>query len=130
MVDIYRESSCGKRRLTCEFYTIGKFYPPVRGGMERVLQAPGGGERGRVRHARSRGELRSAHVEEMYRGVAVTRVARYGAVGTVALSPGFPRRLARSRVDVVVVHEPNPLALLSYWLHDRRDGSWSGSTAR
>ncbi len=84
--------------------------------MERVLQLLAEGECGRVDTRVLAANSGPRTVEEMYRGVAVTRVARFGAVGTVALSPGFPRRLARSRADVVVVHEPNPLALLSYWL--------------
>jgi len=95
---------------------VGKFYPPVRGGMERVLQLLAEGERGRVDTRVLAANSGPRTVEEIYRGVAVTRVARFGAVGTVALSPGFPGRLARSRADVIVIHEPNPLALLSYWL--------------
>ncbi len=95
---------------------VGKFYPPARGGMERVLQLLAEGERGRVDTRVLAASSGPRTVEETYRGVPVTRVARFGAVGTVALSPDFPRRLGRSRADVVVVHEPNPLGLLSYWL--------------
>ena len=95
---------------------VGKFYPPVRGGMERVLQllAEGHATRSDTHVLVANSSPRT--VEEIQGGVAVTRVARFGAVGTVALAPGFPRRLAQSRADVVVLHEPNPLALLSYWL--------------
>lgn len=95
---------------------VGKFYPPVRGGMERVLQLLAEGERGRVDSRVLAAHTGPRTVEETCRGVAVTRVASLGAVGTVALCPGLPWRLRRSRADVVVVHEPNPLALLSYWL--------------
>ena len=95
---------------------VGKFYPPVRGGMERVLQLLAEGERGRVDTRVLAANSCPRTVEEIYRGVAVTRVARFGAVGTVALAPAFPLRLAESRADVIVIHEPNPLALLSYWL--------------
>ena len=63
---------------------------------ERVLQLLAEGERGRVDTRVLAANSGSRTVEEIYRGVAVTRVARFGAVGTVALSPGFPRRLARS----------------------------------
>jgi len=84
--------------------------------MERVLQLVAEGERGRVDTRVLAANSGPRTVEEIYRGVAVTRVARFGVVGTVALSPGFPLQLARSRADVIVVHEPNPLALLSYWL--------------
>jgi rhamnosyl/mannosyltransferase len=37
-------------------------------------------------------------------------------IGTVAVCPGLPAALARERADIVVLHEPNPMALLAYFL--------------
>ena len=67
---------------------VGKFYPPARGGMERVLQLLAEGERGRVDTRVLAASSGPRTVEETYRGVPVTRVARFGAVGTVLLLVG------------------------------------------
>ncbi len=37
-------------------------------------------------------------------------------MGAVALCPMMPVRLAREQADVIVIHEPNPMGLLSYFL--------------
>jgi lipopolysaccharide/colanic/teichoic acid biosynthesis glycosyltransferase/glycosyltransferase involved in cell wall biosynthesis len=49
-------------------------------------------------------------------GVPVTRVRSFGTVGAVSLTPTLPWWLARARADVIVLHEPNPMALLAYAL--------------
>lgn len=104
---------------------IGKFYPPVRGGMENFLSAL----------CRGLGNLGCRNlvlVHEAHRGAArgdsanadptdaATIVYRAGILGTVAhtpLSVSFPfhlnRLLARNRVDVIHVHMPNASA---FWL--------------
>jgi len=56
----------------------------------------------------------SAHtVREAWRGVPVTRVASFGSIGSVGICPGFPFALAAASRDVTVLHEPNPVALVS-----------------
>jgi rhamnosyl/mannosyltransferase len=67
-------------------------------------------------------------VVETVDGVRVTRVGTWGSAGSVPVSPAFARHLRRAEADVMIVHEPNPWALLSYvavrprtplgvWLH-------------
>jgi glycosyltransferase involved in cell wall biosynthesis len=92
---------------------VGKFYPPVTGGMEQVLESlcheAGDGIESRVLVVNSgRGTVR-----EQVRGVPVTRVGAIGAVGSVTIAPGLPTELLRAAADVIVLHEPNPWALLS-----------------
>ena len=53
-------------------------------------------------------------VTEEVDGVRVTRVGTWGAVGSVAVAPAFPMHLSRIDADVLILHEPNPWALLSY----------------
>ena len=92
---------------------LGKYYPPVSGGMERVLQLLCEHER-RVTDSEVlvvNTSLRT--VRESWRGVPVTRVARLGAIGSVGVCPTFPWELHRRTADVHVIHEPNPLALVS-----------------
>jgi rhamnosyl/mannosyltransferase len=96
---------------------VGKFYPPVSGGMERMLQLLCEGERAiadsRVLVAHT-GSARTAH--ESLNGVPITRVGSIGRVGAVQVCPSFPLWLARAQKDVIVIHEPNPIALASYFL--------------
>jgi glycosyltransferase involved in cell wall biosynthesis len=94
---------------------VGKYYPPAPGGMEKVVQLLCENERG-LEGIDSR--VLVAHTEartcrETYRGVPVTRLAAFGAIGSVGICPGFPSALLRERRDVTVVHEPNPVALVS-----------------
>lgn len=93
---------------------VGKFYPPHHGGMERVLeticQVSGGLVDSRVLVA----NVSRDTVEEEVAGIRVTRVGTIGAAGSVHVAPAFARHLRRARADLIVLHEPNPWALLSY----------------
>ncbi|MGB2713359.1 MAG: sugar transferase [Vicinamibacterales bacterium] len=94
---------------------IGKFYSPVPGGMERVLQGLCEGERALGVDSRalvvSTGR---ASVRETVNGVPVQRASSWLRVGSVWLSPVLIWLLARVRSDLLVLHEPNPMALLAY----------------
>ena len=94
---------------------LGKFYPPVAGGMERVLQALCEGERALGSDS---GALvvstDSSTIVEAVNGVPVTRAGSILRVGSVWLSPGLVLFLRNDVSDVLVLHEPNPMALLAY----------------
>lgn len=95
---------------------VGKYYPPVPGGMERVVQTLCTVAADRLDSrvlAFSRG---TRTVEEVVEGVAVTRVATFGQAGSVPIAPTFVAHLRRASADVMIVHEPNPWALLSLLL--------------
>jgi glycosyltransferase involved in cell wall biosynthesis len=51
--------------------------------------------------------------EEIVDGVPVTRVGTLGQAGSVPIAPRFASHLGRADADVMIVHEPNPWALLS-----------------
>jgi rhamnosyl/mannosyltransferase len=95
---------------------VGKFYPPVPGGMERIVQQlceevdPSVESRALVTNTAAR------TVQDDWRGVPVTRVASLTHIGSVGVCPTFPRHLSRTDRDVTVIHEPNPLALVSDWI--------------
>jgi rhamnosyl/mannosyltransferase len=97
---------------------VGKYYPPAPGGMEKVVQLLCENERAlegldsRVLVANT--EART--VRDPYRGVPVTRLSAFGAIGSVGVCPGFPLALRRARRDVTVIHEPNPVALVADFL--------------
>lgn len=59
---------------------------------------------------------RAATVEERHGAIDVRRVAAIARVGAVAVCPQMPFALAREEADIIVLHEPNPMALVAYAL--------------
>jgi rhamnosyl/mannosyltransferase len=93
---------------------IGKFYPPVSGGMERVVQTMCRVTEGAVRNRVLVTHTSMRTSEEVVDGIPVTRVGTIGAAGSVHIAPDFARWLRQPDADVLVLHEPNPWALLSF----------------
>jgi len=93
---------------------VGKFYHPHPGGMETVL-------RNLCLAIKDQVELRvlvantaPTTIQETVEGVDVTRAASWGMVASTSMCPTFPRLMYSFDADMVHVHEPNPLAVLSY----------------
>lgn len=95
---------------------VGKFYPPHHGGMERVLQTVCQASHGLVDSHVLVANDSPKTVEEVVDDVPVTRVGTIGRAGSVHIAPAFARHLGRLRADLIVLHEPNPWALLAYAL--------------
>ena len=95
---------------------LGKFYPPTRGGMETVLEAICRGEQDAVRTSALVTNREKRTVHHVVDGVSVTRLRSSLAIGSVAIVPTLPISLARAQTDVIVLHEPNPMALLAYFV--------------
>jgi rhamnosyl/mannosyltransferase len=55
-------------------------------------------------------------VEEQDGSIEVVRLGVVARWGAVAICPRFPMQLAREAADIVVLHEPNPMAIVAYWL--------------
>src|SRR5262245_5239921 len=53
-------------------------------------------------------------VREDVDGVPVTRVSTWGNAGSVPVAPSLASELSRLDADVMILHEPNPWALVSY----------------
>jgi len=92
---------------------VGKFYSPATGGMERVLESLCEGATSGVESRVIVFNDRRTTVREVVRGVPVTRVGTVGQAGSVPIAPSLPAEIRRARGDVLIVHEPNPWALLS-----------------
>jgi rhamnosyl/mannosyltransferase len=93
-----------------------KFYPPVPGGMERIVGdlCTGTAAEWNVTVVAASDSPRA--VTEDRGGVRVVRVAAYGRLASVPLCPLQPYELWRHRADCVVLHEPNPIAGVALWL--------------
>ena len=78
---------------------VGKYYPPVSGGMERAVQMLCSVAPDRLDSrvlAFSRG---SSTIEEIVDGVPVTRVATLGQAGSVPVAPTFAAHLRRASAE-------------------------------
>jgi glycosyltransferase involved in cell wall biosynthesis len=95
---------------------VGKFYPPSRGGMEKVVQVLCEAERPLVDSQVLVSSDGPTTICESVHGVPVTRVAAWTRVGSVTVCPTLPLWMRRLRSDVVVIHEPNPVALVAHAL--------------
>jgi glycosyltransferase involved in cell wall biosynthesis len=95
---------------------LGKYYPPEHGGIETVLETLCRGAAADVSPKALVSNTRAQTVHETRDSVAVTRVARWASVGAVSVTPTLPLRLSREAADVIVLHEPNPMALVAYAL--------------
>lgn len=93
---------------------VGKFYPPVSGGMERVVETLCRASAGLVQSDVLVMNTGRETIEERVDGVHVTRVGKVASAGSVAIAPALASRLRRAEADLIVLHEPNPWALLSF----------------
>ena len=93
---------------------VGKFYPPVAGGMERVVETLCRASAGLVQSDVLVMNTGGDTIEETVDGVHVTRVGTVATAGSVAIAPAFASRLRRADADLIILHEPNPWALLSF----------------
>ncbi|MFL6280566.1 MAG: glycosyltransferase [Vicinamibacterales bacterium] len=92
---------------------VGKYYPPVAGGMERAVEMLCRVSRGRLQSRVLAFDRGRATREDMVDGIAVTRVGTLGQAGSVPIAPTFASHLRRADADLMIIHEPNPWALLS-----------------
>jgi rhamnosyl/mannosyltransferase len=92
---------------------VGKYYPPVPGGMERVVATLCRVSRGRLQSRVLAFDRGRATTEDVIDGIPVTRVGTIGQAGSVPIAPKFASHLSRADADLMIVHEPNPWALLS-----------------
>jgi len=108
-----------------EVLQVSKFYAPHVGGIERVVQqlAEGAEQRNHdvtVLAATNRG----IGNQESINRVPITRTSNAGKILSTPLSPTYPIRLGQlSSVDIVHIHLPNPLAVVSELFVDRTDAS-------
>jgi len=88
--------------------------------MERMVQLLCEGEQATTNSRVLVANTTNRTTREHWRGIDVTRVASLSSIGSVGVCPGFPFALARAQRDLTVLHEPNPLALVSDCLTAQR----------
>lgn len=93
---------------------LGKYYPPYKGGMETVVRDLCEAHAGRAEVVALVTNAGRTTVQEERGGVTVVRLGCAGTPFSVPIAPALPRWIRRLSPDVIVHHEPNPCALLSY----------------
>lgn len=93
---------------------LGKFYPPVRGGIETLLKdfCEGFVDQGASVHCVV-ANTRRATEELRVGGVQVRRLASLGSWFSTSLAPSYPFATRQFRADLIHAHAPNPLADLA-----------------
>jgi glycosyltransferase involved in cell wall biosynthesis len=95
---------------------LGKFYPPARGGMETILELVCDRTSAEVDNSVLVANDRGSTSNERHGSVEVVRLPAIAKIGAVAICPTLPFRLRTAKTDLIVIHEPNPMALLAYFL--------------
>jgi lipopolysaccharide/colanic/teichoic acid biosynthesis glycosyltransferase len=93
---------------------LGKYYAPDRGGIETVVETLCRGERPVADTQALVLNKTSQTTDETLNEVPVRRVGSIAHIGSVSVAPTLPLWLSRVDADVIVLHEPNPMALLAY----------------
>ena len=95
---------------------LGKFYPPARGGMETILELICDRTSTDVDNTVLVANDAFSSSVERHGRVNVERVPAVAKVGAVSILPTLPLRVRKTQADLIVIHEPNPMALLAYFL--------------
>lgn len=93
---------------------IGKYYPPVKGGMETCLRELARSLSGSCRLSIVVANTRPRAVREEMDGASVERMACFGTVFSQPVTPAVFRVFSRAEADIIHIHLPNPLACLAY----------------
>ena len=100
---------------------IGKYYPPVEGGIENNVHAVSVGLSSRYDVTALVFNTRRGTVDEVREGVRVVRVSTLGKILSTEIAPAFLPWFLRLRdADVIHLHTPNPVGELACLAAPRR----------
>ncbi len=95
---------------------VGKYYPPVTGGMERVVceLSEGLSRLGHSVHVVV-ASIEGPPSREIRNGVSIARLRSYGQLLSQPLISGLRDEINQFKPDIIHFHLPNPLALYLGW---------------
>lgn len=99
---------------------IGKFYPPVRGGMETHLQDLCRALSPVVDVDVIVGHTRASTAHDLDGEVRVHRIGTIASLAGASICPSMVRTIRNTPADIVHLHSPNPTAVLSYLVSGHR----------
>ncbi len=98
-------------------FHIGKYFPPVSGGIETLLKRLLDATSGRVENVVVVANSEGGNAVDRFDGYEVQRLGRKGEFLLNPVVPGLPahvRRVLRGGVDIVALHFPNLMAAVAY----------------
>ena len=95
---------------------VGKYYAPFKGGMESSLELLCRGLKDHVDLEVLVANESNKTVREEWNGVSVHRLAQQLKVSSSSICLGLWQAMRVARADIVHIHLPNPLALLTFHL--------------
>jgi glycosyltransferase involved in cell wall biosynthesis len=104
------------RKRPLRVLQIGKYYPPVVGGMETHLHALCGELRKSVDLEVVVSGVQHRTTHTVVDGISVTGLGRIGEVASTPINFGLVRKIKESRADLLHLHHPNPIAVMAYLL--------------
>jgi rhamnosyl/mannosyltransferase len=96
---------------------IGKFYYPVEGGIEKVVYDISNELKDKLDMNVLVANDKFKQTSEMINGVKVKRAASFGTYFSMPVAPAFPLHLGKYHTDIIHVHLPFPLTVVSYLLN-------------
>lgn len=107
------------RRSGITVFHVGKYFPPVPGGIETLLKRLLDATPGEVRNIVVTANDGPADRVDRYDGYEVHRLARKGVLLLNPVLPGLPsfiRGVLRDGVEIIALHLPNLMAVVGYLL--------------
>src|SRR5690242_19699102 len=95
---------------------VGKYYPPHVGGTEMYSWQLASHQAKRARVTVLAANDRRRTQRELVDGVDVVRMATFGVVSSMPITPSLPLQMARVSADIVHMHVPNPSAAAAAFL--------------
>ncbi len=100
---------------------LGKYYPPVPGGMESHLQLLAAGQRRRGLEVQVVvANVDSSRRDETVSGIKIIRLPRYFDISNAPVYLGIPDCIRTACPDIVHLHLPNPWGVIAYLRSDHR----------
>ena len=93
---------------------IGKYYHPCRGGFESSLYTLVNELKDKFQFQVLAAHTKRKTVVEKFENLTITRLANLGNIFSQPITPMLPFWIKRAKADIVHLHLPNPLAMISY----------------
>lgn len=93
---------------------IGKYYHPYRGGFESSLYTLVNELKDKLNVCVLVSHIKPKTTIEKIRNLSVIRLASFGRILSQPITPMLPFWIKRLKADIIHLHLPNPLAMISY----------------